>query len=1073
MTQPCGCCEPITPLTPLEVENRPALSAIAYRIGTYGSFRASMLEEIVGTPELATLTTRHDDDYTVTVIDLWAAVADVLTFYQERYANEAFLRTATRRESVSRLARLIDYRLRPGIAALAWLAFTADDGKSFRIDPGLRVQSMPGQDEQPQTFEALETVVADWRLNRRRVMPAPYGVNPLARGSTSALVAPGSAGLAAADGLANDDRIAIFVTGSAGRVEVLTLDDVRFDEDRVELSWHGPVQGAWDPDTRTAKVGRTFRLFGHTAPESSMAASEVTTVPGGIKWTLDTTDFKLSAGSAIPLEARVEDLATGARLLVDDDAGATTLVTVTGVATTFQSLGGLTDSVTVLTVTPGIGAIADRRRVTMYELVGSEIPFWGAAFPERLTGGTVMLPGRLVDAETVEVGRTIARGEYQPGVRLGLEDLSPGRRVLVGDAATHPVAGTIESTAFVGSTVSFEATPADKTSVRELGLDAAAATSVTCLVSGPVPSSFALSSAQPTLVVRIRELHPRTLTLAGSVTTRSGAAAALEAALRGAAAEPELAEARVLWLYDRLIVVPGGKGGEIVFTGTDADNTTVDELALGPEHALATRALRSAPLPATITLTNPAPELAVTIGPIGPRVVSLPSGVNIKSLAFSLWAEISAADMAPPFRRSWIFFADDRLLVFPGPIDAEVAEYLRLDLAFEDPLDLDAGSAYLLGNVAAASHGETVRNEVLGNGNAAAPFQKFALKKEPLTYLPSEQEGGAESTLAVRVNGVLWDEEPGLYRRPPTSEVYATRTQDDGFTVVQFGDGRTGATVPTGQGNVLATYRVGAGVAGRVRAGTLASALDRPPGLRGVTNPLAARGGADQEDVDDARENAPATVRTFGRAVSLDDFADLVRATGEVAKAQAVWVWDGLERAIHLTVAGQQAGLFADEDLRRIGASIDRARDPNYRLRIANFSPFPVVLRATLKVDARYVSDDVVADALAAALAALDFEAVDLGTPIHLSDIYRVLQDVSGVVSVDVDELQPKRLADRNRPNVDLLPDGVTPSPLQPHVRVFPARPDPAAPGTVLPSELAVVEDVARDITVVATGASG
>lgn len=1069
--QPCNCCEPVAPLTPLLVENRPALSAIAYRMGTYASFRASMLEEIVRTPELAALTTRLDDDYTVTLVDLWAAVADVLTFYQERYANEAFLRTATRRESVSRLARLIDYGLRPGIAALSWLAFTADDGKSFRIDPGLRVQSVPGQDEQPQTFEALETVVADWRLNRRRVMPAPYGVNPLAPGSTAGLVAPGQAGLAAARELAADDRIAVFVTGSAGRVEVLTLDGVAYDEDRVELSWHGPVQGTWDADSRTSKVGRTFRLFGHTAPLSAMTAASDTTVPGGIKWTLSPTNFSVGAGSTIALEGKVEDVAAGARLLVDDEDGATTLVTVTGVATTSQSIGGLTDSVTVVNVTPGIAAIADRRRVTVYELVGATIPFWGSAFPERLTGGTVFLPGRLVDTETIEVGRTIAAGEFEPGVQLRLEDVSPGRTVLVGDATTDPAAGTVDSAAIVGSTVTFEATPADKTSVRELGLDARSADPVTCLVSGPVPSTFALTSDQPSLVVRIGDVGPRTLAL-GAVTTRSGAVAALEAALRGSGTEPELAEARVFVFSGRLIVVPGAKGGAIVFTGTDTDNTTVDELALGPEHALATRALRSAPLPATITLTNPAPEVGVAIGPVGPRLVVPPSGVNIKSLAFSLWAEISAADLAPPFRRSWIFFADDRLLVFPGPIDAEVAEYLRLDLAFEDPLDLDAATAYLLGNVAAASHGETVRDEVLGNGSAATPFQRFVLKKEPLTYLPSEQEGGAESTLAVRVNGVLWDEEPGLYRRPPTSEVYATRTQDDGFTVVQFGDGKMGAKVPSGQGNVVATYRVGAGVAGRVGAGTLSSALDRPPGLRSVTNPLAARGGADQEDVDDARENAPATVRTFGRAVSLADFSDLVRATGEVAKAQAVWVWDGLERAIHLTVAGQEGGLFADEDLRRIGASLDRARDPNYRLSVANYTAFPVLLRATLNVDARYISDEVVGDALAAALGALDFEAVDLGEPIHLSDVYRILQDVPGVVSVDIDELQPKRPADRNRPNVDLLPDGVTPAPLQPHVRLYPARPDPTMPGVVLPSELAVVEDAARDVTVVATGAA-
>jgi uncharacterized phage protein gp47/JayE len=1069
MTQPCGCCEPLAPLTPLMVENRPALSAIAYRIGTYGSFRESMLEKIVRTPELAPLTTRRDDDYTVTSLDLWAAVADVLTFYQERYANEAFLRTATRRESVSRLARLIDYKLRPGIAALAWLAFTADEGKSFRIDPGLRVQSVPGQDELPQVFEALESVVADWRLNRRRVMPGPYGINPLAPGSTSGLVAPGEEGLAAAGGLARDDRFAVFATGSSGAVEVVTLDDVRYDEDRVELSWHGPIHGAWDQSSATGKIGRTFRLFGHTASGQSMLPS-LASVPGGIRWTLTDTAFGVVAGSTVALESRVESLATGARLLVDDEGGATTLVTVTAVATTSQSLGALTDSVTVLTVTPSVPAIADRRRVTVYELAGPAIPFWGSAFPERLSGGTVFLPGRLVDAETVEVGRAIARGEYQPGVQLRLEDVSPGRTVLVGDAGTDPVAGTVEAAAIVGSSVTFAATPADKTSVRELGLDGGSATPVVCLVSAPLPSSFALSSAQPALVVRIGSVGPRTLALTGSVTTLTAAASALETALRGAGTEPELTGSRVFWLNDRLVIVPGTKGGAIVFTGTDADQTTVDELGLDPEHALTTRALRSAPLPDPVTLTNPAPEVTVTIGPIGPRVLTPPTGVNLKALAFSLWVQIVLADAGPPFRRSWLFSADGTLIVFPGPIDAEVPEYLRLDLALERPLDLDAGSAYLLGNVVAASHGETVHAELLGNGDASAHFQKFALKKQPLTYLPSEQEGGVESTLEVRVNDVLWDEAPGLYGKQPTAETFATRMQDDGFTAVQFGDGVTGSTVPTGSGNVVATYRAGSGVAGRVRAQTLTSALDRPPGLRKVTNPLAARGGADQEAVDDARTNAPATVRTFGRAVSLEDFADLVRATGEVAKAQAIWVWDGLQRMIHLTVAGQQGGLFADEDLSRIGASLDRARDPNYRLRIANFAPFPVLLRASVKVDTHYVSDDVAAAARAAALGALAFDAVDLGTPIHLSDVYRILQDVPGVVAVDVDELQPKRPSDRNRPNVDLLPDGITPSPLQPHVRVFPARPDPAARGAVLPSELAVVEDAARDVTIVAAG---
>jgi hypothetical protein len=65
--------------------------------------------------------------------------------------------------------------------------------------------------------------------------------------------------------------------------------------------------------------------------------------------------------------------------------------------------------------------------------------------------------------------------------------------------------------------------------------------------------------------------------------------------------------------------------------------------------------------------------------------------------------------------------------------------------------------------------------------------------------------------------------------------------------------------------------------------------------------------------------------------------------------------------------------------------------------------------------------------------------------------------------------LEPKRVADRARPNVDRLPDG-TPAPLQPHILVFPAYPDPLHPGTVLAAELATIEDPAADLVLAAEG---
>src|SRR5262245_54133331 len=162
----CGCCEGISSETPASIGNRPGLQAIAYRIGTHSQFKDTMLARLSasGQPALRRLSTREDDDFTIALLDAWATVGDVLTFYQERAANEAYLRTATERFSVLELARLIEYQLRPGVAASTFLAFALETapgalGQALSlgttaqtsteplppiiIDTGTKVQSIP------------------------------------------------------------------------------------------------------------------------------------------------------------------------------------------------------------------------------------------------------------------------------------------------------------------------------------------------------------------------------------------------------------------------------------------------------------------------------------------------------------------------------------------------------------------------------------------------------------------------------------------------------------------------------------------------------------------------------------------------------------------------------------------------------------------------------------------------------------------------------------------------------------------------------------------------------------------
>ena len=180
-------------------------------------------------------------------------------------------------------------------------------------------------------------------------------------------------------------------------------------------------------------------------------------------------------------------------------------------------------------------------------------------------------------------------------------------------------------------------------------------------------------------------------------------------------------------------------------------------------------------------------------------------------------------------------------------------------------------------NVALASHGETLR-EILGNGNAAATFQKFILKHNPLTYTSSSAPGGIQSSLEIRVNDILWTEVSSLYGLDHNQHIFITRRNSEGQTTIIFGDGITGSRLPTGNQNIVAVYRRGIGQAGMLDANQLTQLVSRPLHLKAVNNPLKPEGAQDGERMANARSNANLTMYTLDRVVSLQDYEDFARA---------------------------------------------------------------------------------------------------------------------------------------------------------------------------------------------------
>lgn len=162
----CGgpCCAGVHPVTPRTLYNRPGLDALDYRAGTHSGLLESMIARLASRPELAGYTTRAPDDPGIAMLDCWALVGNIVTFYAERAVNEGYLGTATQPDSLTLLARLVNYQPRPAVGASGYLAFTMDPGAAGVIPAGSQARSVAGPNELPQTFETSETVPArsDW-----------------------------------------------------------------------------------------------------------------------------------------------------------------------------------------------------------------------------------------------------------------------------------------------------------------------------------------------------------------------------------------------------------------------------------------------------------------------------------------------------------------------------------------------------------------------------------------------------------------------------------------------------------------------------------------------------------------------------------------------------------------------------------------------------------------------------------------------------------------------------------------------------------------------------------------------
>jgi len=432
----CEYCADSPASMPVALDNRPGLTAIAYRSGTHAQFKSRMLAALsaYGSPALSALTARTDDDLSVALIDAWATALDVLTFYQERIANECLLRTATERRSVLELARLLGYELRPGVAASTLLAFTLDAlpgaPQVAPVPVGTKVQSLPLPGQNAQIFETVEAIEA--RAAWSAIKPQQRCPRIPAPGDTSVRLEGTSNNLKVGDVLlfVGDERRA---DPSSDRWLVRPISDVATDSasGTTTVRLVEPLDDKLPANSEVQVFRVRASLFGSTAPDFLAVTGQYQTKPP----TLTPSDWPTLLISGIDSLSSVHlDGAFGAIVprswIFFRSLKRRLLYQVEAVAESHRTGFALSGRTTMVTLSASLPPQIDNEVRTMVVLAAPE--------PLRLADSPGPLPNVRIPLETpvtdLPVGRTIIVTGRAPRVTV-----SP---YLDGDLAFFPEGAT-------------------------------------------------------------------------------------------------------------------------------------------------------------------------------------------------------------------------------------------------------------------------------------------------------------------------------------------------------------------------------------------------------------------------------------------------------------------------------------------------------------------------------------------------------------------------------------------------------------------------------------------------------
>jgi hypothetical protein len=1047
MNETCGCCDGVQALTPLTIANRPGLDALLYRIGAHGSFLETMIARLsnlaLDVPllnefdaqgqqktetlyPLQQLTTRVASDAAIAFLDAWATVADVLTFYQERIANEGYLRTATERRSIIELARLVGYKLRPGVAASVYLAYTLEKDHNVVILPGNRTQSVPDPGEKAQAFETAEKLEARFAWNTltpRQTRPQVIDIPILAKTPDPAIYLQGTA-----TNIKQGDPLLLLV---AGYQRVILVKGVKPQplEKRTQIILNfgaaavkQAVGRSKASSTRLADIVTPLGLapslqpkntqrLGRDVAQTFSAQSDIhLQMLSKLVPQLQNTLYSAVANAApVPAVPTDETSVQAFRVQAAPFGYNAPLVQVNKDGRVVSPphewfLAGCI-KVTLSDVIIGIQSVTVAPENDPPVFSGN-VPFNYAVALVKEDGTQKSSGDNPVTDDIKDI--QIDLDAQRVLVNIKLHDEKSGKRFQQGTFAFLDLQHTItitrdgENWTVQFDETSFPVTPNQLlTKVIEKGGKARASLKdifeiSLCMV--PERNVLTLDAqydriVQGSWVVVERSAQDKSILFVEQVQIVYKADYGISARVTQLILDHPWLNADNVLLSDIRGIVVYAQSEQQTLTEVPIED---DIAAIPVSSSNAQLLIRAAATPVPATTEN------------GTDTIELDQIYDGLKSGQRLIVSGERTDVPGPDGRPIRGIFDGELVMLKAvKQDASLpgdTPHTFLFLANKLRFTYRRDNLVIYANVVRATHGET-RNEVLGSGAASQELQAFTLRQFPLTYVSASTPSGVASTLEVRANGLLWHEADSLTQLQATDRGYSTTRDDADKTTITFGNGVFGARLPTGIENISATYRSSIGQAGNVRAGQITLLSTKPLGVKGVVNPLQASGGADSENRDQARNNVPLAALALDRLVAVEDYEHFARTFGGIGKASAAPLPDGRRQLVHVTIVGaDNAPILKTSDLYiNLSTALRQSGDPNEPLIVALAEVLFLVVSANVHLLPDYLFENVEPKIRSTLLATFGFERRALGQSLFQSEVISAIQQVTGVDYVELE----------------------------------------------------------------------